>query len=88
MSDIDSRNRKPKKGKNKVEEPNLGSKRKRGQKSMSVTPSIADDEDEDHDSVRPLQTLLADPDIHPTLRNDEKKLVLPETTFRTKPERK
>lgn len=29
-----------------------GSKRKRGTKSSSVTPSIADDEDEDHDQVR------------------------------------
>ncbi len=56
VSDIDNRGRKPKKGKNKVEELNLGTKRKRGQKSMSVTPSIADDEEEDHDSVRQLQT--------------------------------
>jgi ATP-dependent helicase STH1/SNF2 len=48
----DSRGRKVKKGKNKVEDYSLGSKRKRGQKSMSVTPSIAEDEDDDHDPVR------------------------------------
>jgi ATP-dependent helicase STH1/SNF2 len=53
----DTRNRKNnKKGKTKSGdyETSLpaGSKRKRGTKSSSVTPSIADDEDEDHDQVR------------------------------------
>lgn len=51
MSDVDSRGRKSKKGKNRIDEGMAGSKRKRGQKSMSVTPSIADDDEEDHDPV-------------------------------------
>lgn len=51
VSDVDSRGRKSKKGKNKIDEGMAGSKRKRGQKSMSVTPSVADDEEEDHDPV-------------------------------------
>lgn len=54
VSDIDSRSRKSKKGKNKVDDAGAGSKRKRGHKSMSVTPSIADDEEDDHESVRAL----------------------------------
>jgi len=51
VSDVDSRGRKPKKGKNRIDESMAGSKRKRGQKSMSVTSSVADDEEEDHDPV-------------------------------------
>jgi len=51
-SDTDSRGRK-RKGKAKaVEETPIGGKRKRGMKSMSVTPSIAgDEEDEERDQV-------------------------------------
>ncbi|KAK7468468.1 ATP-dependent DNA helicase Snf21 [Stygiomarasmius scandens] len=52
-SDTDSRGRK-RKGKAKaVEETPIGGKRKRGMKSMSVTPSIAgDEEDEERDQKR------------------------------------
>lgn len=56
MSDADTRGRKGKKGKGKATIPDfdtpLGSKRKRGNKSMSVTPSIlGDDDDDDRDTV-------------------------------------
>lgn len=55
-SDSDSRGRKGKKGKGKLNAPDfdtpIGNKRKRGgMKSMSVTPSIADDDDDDRDQV-------------------------------------
>ena len=55
-SDIDSRGRKGRKGKAKAMDYELpaSGKRKRGNKSMSVTPSIADDDDDDHESVRYL----------------------------------
>lgn len=51
---IDGRGRKPKKGKNKANdyEPAIGSKRKRGIKSLSVTPEADDDDDDDHEIVR------------------------------------
>jgi ATP-dependent helicase STH1/SNF2 len=56
FSDTESRGRKGKKGKNKLNadyEPPLavGNKRKRGLKSMSVTPSINDEDDEDREQV-------------------------------------
>lgn len=50
---VDGRGRKPKKGKAKANndyEPSIGSKRKRGMKSMSATPDVDDDND-DHDTV-------------------------------------
>lgn len=57
ISDTESRGRKSKKGKSKMNAPDfdpalsVGSKRKRGVKSLSVTPSINDDDDEEHDPV-------------------------------------
>lgn len=57
ISDTDSRGRKGKKGKSKMndyEPAPVGGKRKRGMKSMSVTPSINGDDDDDRDSVRSL----------------------------------
>lgn len=56
VSDTDSRGRKGRKGKSKMAEldfdtPTNG-KRKRGMKSMSVTPSINDEEEEDRDAKR------------------------------------
>ncbi len=54
VSDLDSRPRKGRKGKAKAQDYDapIGSKRKRGIKAMSVTPSAAgDDEDEDRISV-------------------------------------
>ena len=54
-SDIDSRGRKGKKGKSKMNVPDydplLSGKRKRGTKDMSVTPSVNDDDDEDRSLV-------------------------------------
>jgi len=52
-SDVDGRGRKPKKGKAKTNdyEPSASSKRKRGMKSLPVTPEL-DDDDEDHDPKR------------------------------------
>ncbi|KAF8168355.1 SNF2-family ATP dependent chromatin remodeling factor snf21 [Crassisporium funariophilum] len=54
-SDVDGRGRKPKKGKAKANDYDgavpSGSKRKRGIKSLSVTPEV-DDDDEDHDPKR------------------------------------
>ena len=49
---MDGRGRKPKKGKAKANdyEPSTGSKRKRGIKSLSVTPD-GDDDDDDHETV-------------------------------------
>ncbi|KAG7450799.1 uncharacterized protein BT62DRAFT_1045760 [Guyanagaster necrorhizus] len=55
VSDLDSRSRKGRKGKAKAQdyEPPIGSKRKRGVKAMSITPSAAgDDEDDDRISKR------------------------------------
>jgi hypothetical protein len=50
VSDTDSRARKAKKGKSRMSapdyEPSLGSKRKRGLKSISATPSVEDDDDD------------------------------------------
>ncbi|KNZ78207.1 Chromatin structure-remodeling complex subunit snf21, partial [Termitomyces sp. J132] len=56
-SDVDSRGRKNKKGKAKAldYEPSTGSKRKRGQKSMSVTPSLNGDDDDEHEMKRPCE---------------------------------
>lgn len=53
-SDVDTtRGRKGKKGKGKATdyEPNAGSKRKRGMKSLSVTPSVNGDDEEEPDQV-------------------------------------
>ncbi|KAJ7037489.1 hypothetical protein C8F04DRAFT_1257053 [Mycena alexandri] len=56
VSDSDSRARKGKKGKSRMSapdyEPSLGSKRERGVKSMSVTPSVNEDDDEDRQPKR------------------------------------
>jgi len=56
---VDGRGRKLKKGKAKANdyEPAAGSKRKRGLKSMSVTPDLDDDE-EDHESVSAEKSLF------------------------------
>lgn len=54
VSDVDTtRGRKGKKGKGKAAdyEPNAGSKRKRGMKSLSVTPSVNGDDEEEPDQV-------------------------------------
>jgi|ERR1700722_17588773 len=57
ISDTESRGRKGKKGKGKMNAPDYepvlpaGSKRKRGGKSLSVTPSVNDDDDDDRDQV-------------------------------------
>jgi len=56
ISDTDSRGRRGKKGKSKMNaldyDPSpVSGKRKRGLKSMSVTPSINDDDDDDRDLV-------------------------------------
>ena len=61
ISDSDSRGRKGRKGKTKAVDYELpvNGKRKRGNKSMSVTPSIADDDDEDHESVCVVLTSVA-----------------------------
>ncbi|KAJ3562092.1 hypothetical protein NP233_g9787 [Leucocoprinus birnbaumii] len=73
VSDVDSRGRKTKKGKNKVDEPIAGSKRKRGQKSMSVTPSIVDEEEEDHDPKRRKKASGSSNDLAPAVREKMKK---------------
>jgi ATP-dependent helicase STH1/SNF2 len=61
-SDADTnRGRKGKKGKGKATdyEPNAGSKRKRGMKSMSVTPSVnGDDEDEPDQVIASIFTFM------------------------------
>jgi ATP-dependent helicase STH1/SNF2 len=54
VSDSDSRARKVKKGKSRMnapDEPSLGNKRKRGVKSMSVTPSVNEDDEDDRQMV-------------------------------------
>ena len=55
-SDTEVRSRKVKKGKGKMNapdyEPTPGAKRKCGLKSMSVTPSVHDDDDDERDMVR------------------------------------
>ena len=63
ISDTDSRGRKGKKGKSKMNavdyDPSpVGGKRKRGLKSMSVTPSVNDDDDDDRDSVCPVRFVI------------------------------
>ncbi|KAK0208011.1 SNF2-family ATP dependent chromatin remodeling factor snf21 [Desarmillaria ectypa] len=73
VSDLDSRPRKGRKGKAKAQdyEVPIGSKRKRGVKAMSVTPSAAgDDEDEDRISKR-RKTKTGD--ISPALRERMKR---------------
>ena len=61
-SDTDSRGRKGKKGKGKMNAPDYepitapGNKRKRGVKSMSVTPSVNDEDEDDRDQVGPALT--------------------------------
>lgn len=82
MSDSESRGRKGKKGKSKMGdyEP-AGGKRKRGLKSMSVTPSMDGEDDDDRDTVCIghffLSCLGAHASVH---RNGEKqklKILLP-----------
>lgn len=53
VSDSDSRARKAKKGKSRMSAPDyeIGSKRKRGVKSLSVTPSANEDDDDDRQPV-------------------------------------
>ncbi|KAK0456862.1 SNF2-family ATP dependent chromatin remodeling factor snf21 [Armillaria borealis] len=73
VSDLDSRPRKGRKGKAKAQDYDapIGSKRKRGIKAMSVTPSAAgDDEDEDRISKR-RKTKTSD--ISPALRERMKR---------------
>ncbi|TFK38607.1 SNF2-family ATP dependent chromatin remodeling factor snf21 [Crucibulum laeve] len=75
ISDIDVRGRnKSKKGKSKANDYDgilSGSKRKRGAKSMSVTPSIADDEDDEHDTKR--RKTKSGGEISPAVREKMKK---------------
>lgn len=76
-SDTESRGRRGRKAKSKLnsDEPAAGSKRKRGaMKSMSVTPSIAEDDDDDderdqvHSNLNNVLSQLA----HCICRKDEK----------------
>ncbi|KAG6820238.1 hypothetical protein H0H93_003601 [Arthromyces matolae] len=73
-SDLDSRGRKTKKGKAKASdyEPNVGSKRKRGQKSMSVTPSENGDEEEEQE-VKRRKTKPANGELPASVRERMKK---------------
>ncbi|KAJ3768128.1 SNF2-family ATP dependent chromatin remodeling factor snf21 [Lentinula raphanica] len=73
-SDTESRGRRGRKPKPKIniEEPAVGSKRKRGgMKSMSVTPSIADDDDDDERDQKRRKTKTAD--LSPAIREKMKK---------------
>ncbi|PPQ90452.1 hypothetical protein CVT25_014970 [Psilocybe cyanescens] len=76
---IDGRGRKPKKGKNKANdyEPAIGSKRKRGIKSLSVTPEADDDDDDDHEIKRRKTKTNGNkdngPDVPPAVREKMKK---------------
>jgi ATP-dependent helicase STH1/SNF2 len=63
ISDTDSRGRKNKKGKSRMNVPDYeplptNGKRKRGMQSMSVTPSVIDDDDDDRDSVCTCASVL------------------------------
>ncbi|KAF5377272.1 hypothetical protein D9615_006425 [Tricholomella constricta] len=73
-SDIESRSRKAKKGKAKASdyEPNAGSKRKRGIKSLSGTPSVNGDDDEEHETKR-RKTKSANGELPANVREQMKK---------------
>ncbi|GLB36607.1 putative snf2-ATP coupling, chromatin remodelling complex [Lyophyllum shimeji] len=73
-SDIDPRARKAKKGKAKAAdyEPNAGSKRKRGMKSLSVTPSENGDDDEENEPKR-RKTKTANGELPANVREQMKK---------------
>jgi len=78
ISDTDSRGRKSKKGKSKMNAPDYepspaNGKRKRGMKSLSVTPSVNDDDDDDRDSKR-RKTKAAE--LPPVIRDKMKKAFL------------
>lgn len=66
-SETDARGRKVRKGKAKMadyEPPAVPGKRKRGMKSMSVTPSVNEEDEEDRDSVcSHLHSLCVDTDV-------------------------
>jgi len=74
-SDIESRARKAKKGKTKASdhEPTAGSKRKRGMKSMSVTPSLNGDDDEEHDTKRRKTKTAVNGELPTNVREQMKK---------------
>ncbi|KAJ7139490.1 SNF2-family ATP dependent chromatin remodeling factor snf21 [Mycena epipterygia] len=79
VSDSDSRARKTKKGKSRMGapdfEPSLGSKRKRGVKSMSVTPSVNEDDEEDRQPKRRKQPPKSNGnDVSPAVREKMKKV--------------
>ncbi|KAJ7037457.1 SNF2-family ATP dependent chromatin remodeling factor snf21 [Mycena alexandri] len=79
VSDSDSRARKGKKGKSRMSapdyEPSLGSKRKRGVKSMSVTPSVNEDDDEDRQPKRRKAPPKSNGnDVPPAVREKMKKV--------------
>ncbi|KAJ7151627.1 SNF2-family ATP dependent chromatin remodeling factor snf21 [Mycena filopes] len=79
VSDSDSRARKAKKGKSRMSapdyEPSLGSKRKRGVKSMSVTPSVNEDDDEDRQPKRRKAPPKSNGnDVPPAVREKMKKV--------------
>jgi len=77
ISDTDSRGRKAKKGKSKMNgmdyDSPVGGKRKRGMKSMSVTPSVDEGDDDDRDSKRRKTKAQ---DLPPALRDRMKKAFL------------
>ncbi|KAH7908208.1 SNF2 family N-terminal domain-containing protein [Hygrophoropsis aurantiaca] len=75
-SESDSRGRKVKKGKAKMAAPDFETpmpigKRKRGVKSMSVTPSVNEEEDEERDSKR---RKTKQPDLTPAVKDKLKKV--------------
>ncbi|KAG6371548.1 SNF2-family ATP dependent chromatin remodeling factor snf21 [Boletus reticuloceps] len=72
-SETDGRGRKARKGKAKMadyEPPAAAGKRKRGMKSMSVTPSVNEDDEEDRDSKRRKTKA---PEIVPAMKDRMKK---------------
>jgi len=76
ISDVEGRGRKGKKGKGKMNAPDyepalpIGAKRKRGLKSMSVTPSANDDDDDERDQKR---RKTKSTDLSPAARDKMKK---------------
>ncbi|KAJ7356681.1 SNF2-family ATP dependent chromatin remodeling factor snf21 [Mycena albidolilacea] len=78
VSDTDSRARKAKKGKSRMSapdyEPSLGSKRKRGLKSISATPSVEDDDDDRQPKRRKAPPKSNGNDVSPAVREKMKKI--------------
>ncbi|KAJ6498002.1 SNF2-family ATP dependent chromatin remodeling factor snf21 [Mycena vitilis] len=77
VSDSESRARKAKKGKSRMSAPDyeLGSKRKRGVKSLSVTPSANEDDDDDRQPKRrKAPAKSGGNDVAPAVRDKMKKI--------------